>query len=113
MAHYSQYWGGTLTEFEGQIASPLYPNVYPNDISVEWRVDTQFKEEVIRYRVQEFDVVCEDLLTIWDSEKVDASLLFRGCDDYLKQNPGRAGGVTKGSTLLVSFVSDKLLWGKG
>ena len=46
MAHYSQKWGGIITDFEGQVGSPLYPGVYPNDISVEWQIMTQFSDEV-------------------------------------------------------------------
>ena len=111
VVHYSQIWGTVISnKNKGQVASPLYPHYYMNDIASQWTIILP-NDGIVKYKMIEFDVVCNDKLTLYDGE--DASVIFEGCDDYLIQQPGKASGFTQGPILFMEFISDHVLWGHG
>ena len=112
VAHYSHIWGTSISATSGQVASPLYPHYYINDVVSEWTI-TLMDNIIIRYNMLEFDVVCNDKLTMYDSFNSDGKILFDGCDAYLIEVPSKKSGITTGSTMFIKFVSDHLLWGHG
>lgn len=112
-AVYEQIWGTTITGIsKGQVASPLYPHYYVNNVDSEWFVYAGMSRTIL-YEVMDFDIICGDKLYLTDGEWGTGERLFDGCNDYLIQNPAKKIGETKSNLLDIRFRSDHIAWGHG
>nr|XP_015193557.1 PREDICTED: ovochymase-2 isoform X1 [Lepisosteus oculatus] len=72
-----------LTESEGEIQSPGYPNNYPNDLSCQWRIlvpQNHFvKVEFIEFNLSTDGERCTDFITVYDGMNQDKNFEAKFC----------------------------------
>ena len=90
----------------GSILSPAYPENYPNSLNCTWQILAQAKEDV-KIVIKEFDLAENDYLTIIDGNHTLAHLT--GMRSLTLKRKFRS----RTNTLIVVFVSDNSLAGKG
>ncbi|XP_022107899.1 cubilin-like isoform X2 [Acanthaster planci] len=96
LANFAQVFGGTLIAPTGQIASPLYPNNYLNNLDVVWSIYVSGSARV-RITFTQFSVepgfnLCNyDALEVYDGPDTQASLILSACDTSLP-NPVESSG---------------------
>ncbi|KAJ3611231.1 hypothetical protein NHX12_021247, partial [Muraenolepis orangiensis] len=111
-ASFTHLYGNDLSGAWGQIASPLYPRLYPNNADYRWTVSVD-GDSFIHIRFLDIDI--EDLydcyydkLKVFDGPDVHSYPMGRFC--------GRVAPpplVSTGSTLTLEFQSDGLVGGRG
>ena len=108
--------GGRLTKPEGVIASPNYPNVYPNSIVCVWHVD-QVLGSSIELNITDFYLEATgggsdcsyDSLTVWGGQDRSAPRLSQLCNRRVSNTVVTA----LGNNMLIEFKTDSSVQGKG
>ncbi|CAK8682879.1 unnamed protein product [Clavelina lepadiformis] len=115
-ARYQHTYGSTsISEFNGVIASPMYPGFYPNLVDAYYYVYAP-AGRVIMYSFDLFDfeqatqLGCEyDYLAIYDGDTTGSTYLLLMCGNDVLPSPG----ITTQGAMLVWFHSDWGAYGRG
>ncbi|TRY89102.1 hypothetical protein DNTS_004573 [Danionella cerebrum] len=111
-AVFSHLYGNDVTGTSGQIASPLYPQTYPNNAHYRWTItvdsDSYIHIQFLDFDIEDLSNCYYDKLKVYDGPNTNAFLLGELCGLTLP-NPIRSSG----STLTLEFISDVVSGGKG
>ena len=72
----STVYGGEISGDSGQIASPLYPNMYPHNADYAWTI-TVASDNYIRISFDEFDIENGGVNCVFDHLRVSGVLKFK------------------------------------
>ncbi|XP_041982769.1 cubilin-like [Aricia agestis] len=93
---------------EGEIASPLYPNLYYNEGVYSWRVTSKGNKNIVinidSVEIPSYSEVCNNKLIIYDGYDEDALVLKEMCGFY-KNNAVRIRSSS--SVIFIKLILDK------
>ncbi|KAI4871253.1 hypothetical protein NFI96_019773 [Prochilodus magdalenae] len=111
-ATFSHLFGNDLTGTSGQIASPLYPRIYPENADYRWTItvsgDSYIEVRFLDIDIEDWQDCFFDQLKIFDGPNVHAYPVGVFCGLILP-DPVRSSG----STLTLEFKSDYVIGGRG
>nr|XP_023646366.1 cubilin [Paramormyrops kingsleyae] len=111
-AVFTHLYGNEITGTQGQIASPLWPRMYPNNADYRWTVtvDASYYIEVrfLDMDIEDLSNCYYDKLKMFDGPDVHSYPLGVFCGLVLPR-PVRSSG----SMLTVEFLSDSMVTGRG
>ncbi|KAK6476173.1 high choriolytic enzyme 1-like [Huso huso] len=108
---YSCDCGGLLESSSGEIFSPDYPNLYPNNKDCQWRISATSRVELIFQSLDvEYSVNCLwDYIEVHDGPSIDSRTMGpRLCGSYIPKPL-----TSSGKDLLIVFHSDENVASKG
>ncbi|MGH0137684.1 UNVERIFIED_CONTAM: hypothetical protein FKN15_021797 [Acipenser sinensis] len=103
--------GGLLESSSGEIFSPNYPNLYPNNKDCQWRISATSRVELIFQSLDvEYSVNCLwDYIEVHDGPSIDSRTVGpRLCGSYTPKPL-----TSSGKDLLIMFHSDENMASKG
>ncbi|KAK1164942.1 high choriolytic enzyme 1-like [Acipenser oxyrinchus oxyrinchus] len=103
--------GGLLESSSGEIFSPDYPNLYPNNKDCQWRISSTSRVQLIFQSLDvEFSVNCLwDYIEVHDGPSIDSRTVGpRLCGSYIPKPL-----TSSGKDLLIVFHSDENVASKG
>ncbi|RXM33737.1 Astacin-like metalloendopeptidase [Acipenser ruthenus] len=103
--------GGLLESSSGEIFSPDYPNLYPNNKDCQWKISATSRVELIFQSLDvEYSVKCLwDYIEVHDGPSIDSRIMGpRLCGSYIPKPL-----TSSGKDLLIVFHSDENVASKG
>ncbi|XP_048463253.1 astacin-like metalloendopeptidase [Rhincodon typus] len=104
--------GGMLIAASGNITSPNFPGLYPNNADCKWLIRAPHRLKILleflRFQIQEFAACIGDHLTIYDGSSIHADILegpICGAD-----NPA---AISTRNELFITFTSTRKLQATG